>query len=62
MFKIFKDIGLQIVEEIFQFRDAMPYELRKQTDFKIPSVHSVFSGKESLNLSDPKFVKFYLMK
>ena len=48
MFKVFRDIGLQIVEEIFQFRDAMRYELRKQTNLKIPSVHSVFSGKESL--------------
>ena len=26
----------------------MPYQLGKQTDFEIPSVHSVFSGTESI--------------
>ena len=29
MFKVFKGISLQIVKEIFQFRDAMPYQERK---------------------------------
>ena len=29
MFKVFKGISPQIVKEIFQFRDPMPYKLRK---------------------------------
>lgn len=36
MFKAFKGISLQIVKEVFQFRDAVSYQLRKRTDFQIP--------------------------
>ena len=50
MFKVFKGISPQILKEIFQFRDAMPYQLRKQTDFEIPSVNSVCNGTGSLKL------------
>ena len=32
----------------------MPYQLRKQTDFQIPSVRSVFSGTESIKFLGPK--------
>ena len=48
MFKVFKGISPHIMKEIFQFRDAMLYELRKQTDFQIPFVQSVFSSTESI--------------
>ena len=48
MFKVFKGISPQIVKEIFQFRDAMPYQLRKQTNFQIPSAHSAVNGTESI--------------
>ena len=37
MSKVFRDRIPQIVKELFQFRDAMPYQLRKQTDFQITS-------------------------
>ena len=34
MFKIFKGIGPQIVKGIFQFRDAVPSQLKKEIDFQ----------------------------
>ena len=61
MFKVFKGISPQIVKGIFQFIDAVPYQLRKQTDFQIFSVHSVFSVTESMK-SNQKSGKFYLVK
>ena len=48
MFEVFKGISSQIVKEIFQFRDAMPYQLRERTSFQIPSINSVLSGTESI--------------
>ena len=38
MFQVFKGISPQIIKKILQFRDAMPYQLIKQTDFQMPSV------------------------
>ena len=55
--KVFKGISPQILQEIFQFRDAMPYQLRKQTDFPIPSLHSVVNGTESIKFLGPKIWK-----
>ena len=46
MFKIFKGVGPQIVKEIFQLRDAVPYQLRKQSDFQMSTV--LFSDTESI--------------
>ena len=40
------------------FRVAVPCQLRKQTDFLIPSVHSVFSDTESIKLLGPKIWEF----
>ena len=54
IFKVFKGIRPPIVKDIFQFRDAVPYKLRKQADFYIPFVHSVFKGTESIKLLGPK--------
>ena len=53
-FKVFKGVNPKFVKEIFQFRDAVPYQFRTQTDFQIPSVHSAFSGTESINFLGPK--------
>ena len=54
MFKVFKGIIHQIVKEIFHFRDAVPYQLRNQTDFQIPYRHCVFSATESIKFPGPK--------
>ena len=54
MFKVFKWISPKIVNEIFQFRDAVPDQLRKQTDSQTPSVHSVFIDTEIIKFHGPK--------
>ena len=58
MFKGFKVMSPQIVEATLMFRVAVPCQLRKQTNFLIPSVHSVFSGTESIKLLRPKIWEF----
>ena len=42
------------MKEIFHFIDALPYQMRKQTDFQILSVHRVFSGTDSIKFLRPK--------
>ena len=37
-FKVLKVIDPQVLKEVFQFRDAAPHQLRKQTDFQMFSV------------------------
>ena len=58
--KIFKLISPQIVKEIFSFRDALSYPSRKQTDFQISSVHSVFSVTECMKFLGPKILRHKL--
>ena len=43
-----------IVNELFQLREQIPYKLRQRPQFRIPWVHSVFSGTESLKFLVPK--------
>ena len=50
MFKAFKRISLQIVKEVFQFRDAVSY----QENAQIFKSHSVFSGTKSIKFIGPK--------
>ena len=54
MFKVSRDLSLEVINKIFQFREGITYELRKRAQFHIPSVHSVFSGTESLKFLGPK--------
>ena len=54
MFKDFRGLSPQIINELFQFRKQIPYELRQKFRFQILWVHSVFSGKESLKFLGPK--------
>ena len=49
MFEVSEGLSPEIVNELFQFREEIPYKLRQKTQFQIPLVHSVFSGTESLN-------------
>ena len=39
---------------VFQFRKEITYELKQRSQFHVPSVHSVFSGTESLKFLGPK--------
>ena len=54
MFKVSRGLSPEIVNELFQFREQIPYELRQRPQFQIPWVHSVFSGTESLKFYEPK--------
>ena len=44
MFKVSRGLSPEIVNELFQFREQISYELRKSPQFQIPWVSSVFSG------------------
>ena len=46
MFKVFRGLSREIVNELFQFRVQIPYELRQRSQFQIALVHSVFSVTE----------------
>ena len=54
MFKVSRGLSPEIVNELFQFREQIPYELRQRSQFQIPWVHSVFGGTESLKFLGPK--------
>ena len=54
MFKVSIGLNLEIFNELFQFREQIPYELRQRPQFQILWVHSVFSGTESLKFHCPK--------
>ena len=54
MFKVSRRLSPEIVNELFQFKEQIPYALRQRPQFQIPWVHSVFSGTESLKFLEPK--------
>ena len=54
MLKVSRGLSPEIVNELFQFREQILYELRQRPQFQIPWVYSVFSGTESLKLLGPK--------
>ena len=54
MFKLSRGLDSEIVIELFQFREQIPYELRQRYQFQIPLVYSVFSGRASLKFLRPK--------
>ena len=47
MFKGFIGLSPEIVNELFQLREQIPYELRQRPQFQILWPHSVFTGTES---------------
>ena len=44
-------------EWIFQIREESPYNLRYAPQFTIPSIHSVYNGRESVSFMVPKMWK-----
>ena len=54
IFKAYRGLSPEIVSELFQFREQIPYELRQRSQFQIPWFHSVFSSTESLRYLGPK--------
>ena len=47
IFKVFRGLSYEIVNELSQFKEEIP-------QFKMPLVHAVFSGTESLKFLGPK--------
>ena len=54
MFKVSRGLNPEIVNELFQFREKIPYELRQRPQFQISGFHLLFSGTESLKFLGPK--------
>ena len=54
MLKVSRGISPENINEIVHFREEINYELRQRSQFNISSVHSVFSGTESLIFLGPK--------
>ena len=45
------------LNEIFQIREKSRYNLCYVSQFTIPSIHSVYNGRESVSFMDPKIWK-----
>ena len=54
MFKVSRGLIPDIVNELFQFREQRPYELRQISQFQVVLVHSIFSYAEILKFVGPK--------
>ena len=54
MLKVGRGLSPKIANELFQFKEQIPYELRQRPQFQIPWVHSVFNGTESRKCLGPK--------
>ena len=49
-----QNFAVEKFDKLFQFRETIPYELKRRSQFQIPFVHLVFSGTESLKFLGPK--------
>ena len=58
MFKVSKGLCPETVKGLFQFRNEIPYNLRKRSQFHISVVRTVFSGTEGIKFFGPKMLKF----
>ena len=54
MFKLKRDIDLELIKELILRNRQRRYELRNNPDFVAPVVKSVHKGLESLSYLDPK--------
>ena len=54
MFDFSRGVSPEIDTELFQFREPIPYESRRRSQFQLPFFHLVFSGTESLKFLGPK--------
>ena len=62
IFKASRGLSSEIINELFQFREEIPYEFKQRSQFQIPLVHSVFSGTESLNFLGRKIWALVLIQ
>ena len=62
MFKVSRDLSLEILNELFQFRGQIPYELRQRPQFQILWVHSILMVQKALNFLGRRYGHWCLMK
>ena len=56
MYKIKNDLSPLIVTELFEQRNEQHYDLRKYSQFTIPSIRTVCHGSESITFLGPKIL------
>ena len=54
MYKIKNDLSPLIVTELFEQRNEQHYDLRKNSQFTIPPIRTVYHGSESISFLGPK--------
>ena len=54
IFKVKNDLSSFIVTELFEQRNEQHYDLRKDSQFTIPPIRTVYYGSESISLVGPK--------
>ena len=54
MFKVSRVLSPEIVNELFQLREQIPYVLRERPQLQFPWVHSSFSGTKSVKFLGSK--------
>ena len=54
MYKIKNDLSPLIVTELFEQRNEQHYDLRKNSQFTIPPIRTVYHGSESISFVGPK--------
>ena len=57
-----RGLSPEIINETFQFREEITYELRQGSRFLTPSVHSVFVIQKALNFFDRRYRHWCRMK
>ena len=54
MYKVANGMSPEIMNEIFQLKEKSHYNLRYKSEFRIPPIHSVYHGSESVSYLGPK--------
>ena len=62
MFKVSWDLSPKIVNELFQFREQIPYELRQRPQFQIPRLIQFFVVQKALYFLSRRYEHWCLMK
>ena len=58
LYKYKNDLVLEIVSNIFCLSKQSQYNLRQQTDFRIPPMQNLYHGRESISCLGPKVWNF----
>ena len=62
LYKVKNNLSDQIMQEIFEKRQNVDYNLRFQTDFVLPSVNTTYFGLHSLRYFFVKILMVFLMR